>query len=315
MHHRLFVLASALFALSTYSPDAAACPGTYATASCSGGASFDVCGATTGSTWGCNLIANGEVGDASLTAVSGITAYSYSVWGTDSAGNDFCCQTSDSSIDTIVMLGSHHNDTMAFTYTSGGTTYNLENRGTAGKLASIISALEGQDTLYGAQTTSSYNEALHGDGDDDLIYGGSGGDELTGDAGDDEIWGGAGGDIIHGNDGNDLIYGETVSDSLTGDAGDDILSGGDNADIIVGGVGIDYIGGGAGADSLMGTDGNDVVCGDAGSDSLCGGADDDQLWGDSGTDNANGRIGTDSCSAETKQECESTLASKPAVCP
>lgn len=63
---------------------------------------------------------------------------------------------------------------------------------------------------------------------DDLVVGGTNGEDLWGSSGDDviyglegddEIWGGAGYDIIYGNEGSDTLHGDTECDLIEGDNG------------------------------------------------------------------------------------------------
>lgn len=49
---------------------------------------------------------------------------------------------------------------------------------------------------------------------------------------DDIIYGGKGGDTLLGNDGNDELYGEKGKDSIIGGTGNDTLDGGDGFDVI-----------------------------------------------------------------------------------
>ena len=294
------------------SSSAYACPATYAAYTCDGGTGLDICELSAGTVWECNLAKNGTTTGGSITAVYGISATNdYSAWGTDAAGNNFCCELTSSTLDRVSLTGSPNDDTLAFTY----LTYNLDNHGGVSKITAWAGGRGGNDTIYGSYSASGQFDSLHGDEGNDTIYGYDGADEVTGDSDNDVLFGGNGADIIHGNDGNDTIYGGDGGDSITGDGGVDQIDAGDGTDFVTGGSDGDTITGGNGQDCLMGNEGNDALCGDGGNDSLCGGADDDQIFGGGGTDDADGGQGTDACSGETSIECESTLTKKPATCP
>ena len=114
-----------------------------------------------------------------------------------------------------------------------------------------------------------------GDGDD-VIYGGGGYDAIYGQGDDDYIWGGSGGSHLQGGADNDTLIGGTGRDWMSGDGGNDILRGGDEDDILAGGPDNDKLYGGKGADSLFG---------EAGTDLLDPGVDDDEDRLDGGTGN------------------------------
>lgn len=295
---------------------AEACPSTYSGYSCNGGSTADICQVTTATNWECDLVRNGDSASASVTVVGGYSTYDYSAWGTDAAGNNFCCTLTGTTLDRVAVFGGTYADSISFTTTITGVTYDLDNMGTASTLTGFAGGRAGNDTIYGSNATGGdYLDQLHGDDDSDTVRGYSGGDEITGDAGNDTLYGGNGADTLHGNDGDDTIYGEGGADSITGDGGADTIVGGGDADFIVGNTGADRVSGSAGNDSINGDEGADILCGGSDADSLCGGMDDDQLWGDNGTDSALGSAGTDSCAAETINECESTLSRKPSTCP
>jgi len=158
------------------------------------------------------------------------------------------------------------------------------------------------------------------EGDDDVLFGGTGGDEIWGQGGDDWISGGEGDDFIvggRGSDtmlggaGNDVIYaGGRYGDFLLSD--DDVLDGGDGDDTLIstsgdnvflGGAGDDKISCGSGDNLAYGGDGNDQIratgsghnefYGEAGNDSLTGGSGDDYLDGGDGHDVLIGNAGAD----------------------
>jgi Ca2+-binding RTX toxin-like protein len=111
-----------------------------------------------------------------------------------------------------------------------------------------ITALAGDDTVYGGGTVSG--------GSDDLIFGGDGNDSLDGRGGNDTLWGGFG---------NDYLYGDGQDDLLYGDAGKDGLSGGDGSDTLYGGDGNDWLNG---IRFDTDTEALDVLYGGAGNDTL-----------------------------------------------
>ncbi len=146
-------------------------------------------------------------------------------------------------------------------------------------------------------TGSPFNDTLFGDGNDNLISGGSGNDTLIGAAGNDTLDGGGGMDtasyafargrvdvsLLHagaqdtGIDGIETLMGienlvgSAFADSLTGSSGANSLDGGLGNDTLLGGGGDDTLAGGGGNDifSLAAGDGRDVI-----PDFTAGGTDD-----------------------------------------
>ncbi len=124
-------------------------------------------------------------------------------------------------------------------------------------------------------------------GDDDVIYAGTGNDVAIGNAGDDEIYGGGGMDTLFGDAGNDFIEGGDDNDVIKGDSidvpmelhGNDYIDGGNGADIIWGNSGNDNMFGGDDNDILYGDDGDDYLDGEAGMNTLYGGAGNDDMFG------------------------------------
>jgi len=129
--------------------------------------------------------------------------------------------------------------------------------------------------------------------ENDLIYGGSGGDQIHGRSGDDILHGGNGHDIILGDSGIDLLHGENGIDTLYGGAGDDNLYGGNSIDTLIGGKGADLLDGGNGNDILNGQSGDDLLIGGTGVDSLEGSSGNDVLYGNTGVDHLSGGSGND----------------------
>jgi Ca2+-binding RTX toxin-like protein len=88
------------------------------------------------------------------------------------------------------------------------------------------------------------------------------------------MWGGEGNDVMNGGTEGDELYGEEGNDNLNGNEGADYLDGGDGNDVLNGGAGAwnDTLVGGAGNDNLNGGEGNDVLDGDGGQDVMTGGS-------------------------------------------
>ncbi len=158
------------------------------------------------------------------------------------------------------------------------------------------------------------------EGDNDVVFGGTGIDEIWGEGGDDWISGGDDYDFIVGGTGSDTLIGDAGDDTLIADGrygaalpGDqDVLDGGDGNDGLIsvagddlffGGAGDDHISAGSGDNFAYGGDGNDEVgvtgagrneiYGEAGNDSLRGGTGDDYLDGGEGDDLLLGSAGAD----------------------
>ena len=159
---------------------------------------------------------------------------------------------------------------------------------------------------------------LRGGAGDDVLVGGSAGDELDGGAGADRLQGGTGDDTLDPGPGADDIDGgdgaDTASfayatsdvhadlsqtgpidptgegdaligiESLAGGAGDDALRGDDGVNRLSGGGGRDALDGGGGGDVLEGGEAGDVLTGGDGDDILIGGAGADRLDAGAGDD-------------------------------
>ena len=80
--------------------------------------------------------------------------------------------------------------------------------------------------------------ALFGEDDDDIAYGGGGGDSIDGGFGNDELHGDAGVDWLYGSFGDDFLYGGADGDALFGQEGQDTLNGDDGDDSLDGGAGV-----------------------------------------------------------------------------
>lgn len=202
-------------------------------------------------------------------------------------------------------------------------------------MPTILIGTEDADYLIGGDVDDPnefFDEALYGNGGDDIlvlfsrpgqvwggdgndyITGGSSDDWLVGEAGSDSIFGNGGHDLILGGDGNDSIQAGWGHDTIYGGGGDDFISGlgysgsgsaadGDN-DVIDGGAGHDTIYGGAGVDVIYGDDSYTVsryatnpnyltTVRNIGNDAIYGGDGNDWLFGFGGNDTLNGNAGDD----------------------
>ncbi len=209
-------------------------------------------------------------------------------------------------------------DTIAFTITNGGVTFDLS-----------TGMFDGDIILnFENVTGGTGDDTLTGDNNDNVINGGGGDDIIDGSTGNDTVNGGAGNDLfvqldlgdidtLDGGTGTDTIStatsgsnwtinllagtGSTISSSLiisnleniTAGVGHDTLFGSNVANEIFGGAGDDIISGLDGNDRLFGENGNDRLNGGTGNDLLSGGAGDDVFIGGAGNDNHLGSGGFD----------------------
>src|SRR5262249_52847527 len=126
----------------------------------------------------------------------------------------------------------------------------------------VVDAAGGADYVQIDQGVLADADITAGDGDDTLIYMGSGRAVLNGGAGNDTIIVGSGHDnALNGGPGNDRLTGGTANDTLNGGTGDDVLHGGGGNDIVVGGPGADSVLGDGADDTITWQigDGNDSV--------------------------------------------------------
>ncbi|MEZ8082545.1 calcium-binding protein [Enterovibrio norvegicus] len=184
------------------------------------------------------------------------------------------------------------------------------------RVLSDIVGTNGNDTLHGDENDNriyglDYNDTLYGYGGDDTLYGGSRSDTLYGGDGDDKLYGMTdttptgpyyglnrlygerGNDELYGSLGVDYLYGGLHNDTLYGDQGNDRLYGEQGHDALYGGEGMDRLYGDGGNDSLYGEDGIDQLYGGAGDDFLSGGEGNDEISGDAGNDQLEGGSGDD----------------------
>jgi Ca2+-binding RTX toxin-like protein len=142
---------------------------------------------------------------------------------------------------------------------------------------------------------------VDGGSGDDRLLGGGGNDVLSGGEGNDSLWGGAGADVIDGGNGFDYAqYGDAtsgVSIDLTADSS--TWTGDAHGDTFVSIEGFDLTAfndvfqGGAGDDKVLGRDGDDQLFGGGGNDTLDGGLGNDILSGGVGADVLIGEQGAD----------------------
>ena len=161
-------------------------------------------------------------------------------------------------------------DTASYARDTAGVTVSLD-AGTASGGDAQGDTLSNIENLRGGFG----DDALTGDGAENVLWGGAGTDTLTGLGGEDTLLGGGGGDLLQGGSGNDWasyadsddavtvslltgatsggdsvgdvfnsienLRGSTAADSLTGDIGDNVIEGGQGADTLDGGLGTDTV--------------------------------------------------------------------------
>jgi hypothetical protein len=238
-----------------------------------------------------NVCTSGQA--ASITAVTygGSThAITIRCAGTATA----CCQYDVSSapdeVQHIYLIGTSQVDTLALTYTSGGTTHNLDEAG-ATSLTSWSYLLGSGDNATGSQADAPYAEWFFtgagdddidcnaggfcggdaGDGHDDVIGAtaaanyfdlGAGNDRCVTGSGDDAVWDGPGDDEVLLGEGNDLHYSEAGADKICTDRGawiggtlacEQLNGNGGGEDQV-------YTTNASGADEIHTYDGEDHVC-------------------------------------------------------
>ena len=154
----------------------------------------------------------------------------------------------------------------------------------------VVDGTSGDDSMDAHYTDADGDSIDDGrgggaEGNDDVVYGGDGGDKIDA---------GAGNDTVYGEEGRDYIRGGAGDDSLEGGAGSDTLVGGDGADTLEGGACNDVLNGGAGDDVLDGGSGHDHLWDGEGDDRAEGGAGDDIFYMGAGSDTLHGGTGMDS---------------------
>lgn len=229
--------------LSSVGSAEAACPSSYATASCSGGGASNVC-ARIGTSFNCNLGQNSSTSGGTGYLVWDSTNTEYSAYGVDGGGNNFCCTLSNTTdLAELILSGTSKTDaTLSFYDSSTGNSVNAYG---ASLVTARIFGGGGDDEIYGPDLSNTLLKII-----------------LAGEEGNDEIFGGPSNDIILGGPGNDNLWGLDGNDEMIGEGG---------ADIILGGPGNDNVNGGSGQDSINGDEGTDNIVGGIGNDTLCGG--------------------------------------------
>ena len=114
-------------------------------------------------------------------------------------------------------------------------------------VVNIITALDGNDSLYGGDQ----NDTLNGGDGNDAFYSYAGNDQLMGGNGDDGMQAGDGMDTLDGGDGNDVLWAGEGFDTISGGTGNDTLEGDGGDDVLTGGLGNDSMQGNAGADTYL----------------------------------------------------------------
>ena len=207
-------------------------------------------------------------------------------------GND----TIVAAFSTDTMIGGEGNDSLSgiFTLGTGGDGNDTINASFAGTNAARITLDGGlgNDVLISNSTAGVINFLNGGEGDDIMVFGGTG-DRLIGILGGNDTISYASTvnfsgittpTVITDNLGANFITGSNGNDSITTGAGDDILFGGPSNLSTPGIDGNDTLSSGDGNDTLLGGFGEDLLIGGAGNDSLGGGPGADTLIGGSGND-------------------------------
>jgi hypothetical protein len=214
----VILLCTANVAMMSETANAGTCgtsdaPSPFNMAACNpgGSAAGDICQYLAGATWDCGLARHGASGGATgrMVANFGGTANTYSGWGVDGTGANFCCIQTGANVLHLTMYGTDYNDDMAFYFDDGaGKHVDLGPSGATG-ISSVTGHMYGRpgaDVMEGSyDSTGNLTETL--DGED-------------------------GNDVMHGNDGDETVNGGGYDDILTGDLGDDILIGDIGNDII-----------------------------------------------------------------------------------
>jgi Ca2+-binding RTX toxin-like protein len=171
-----------------------------------------------------------------------------------------------------------------------------------------------------ASTTAGGPDQIHGEEDEDRLFGGGQSDTVNGGTETDHVEGNGGSDTLNGNEDDDDLIGGTSR------AASDLASGGgtpDAGDTIHGNDGVDYVVGDnaeltrqsppaivlydldnaddgltpdaaySGDDTLFGDAGADILYGQGANDTMSGGAGDDYMEGNTGKDTLNGDAGLD----------------------
>jgi hypothetical protein len=163
------------------------------------------------------------------------SARTYSFWGTDGKGNDFCCYVADSSheISKLILVGTDDPDDLSFSYSTRNVTHADTDMDGYGDVDNLLGSDDAAcvDDISGQQA----DDVIDAQDGADIVSGGAGADTITAGDGDDTVNAGIGNDVIEGGNGNDTIDGGDDDDILQGEAGNDTLYGGKGADVVCGG--------------------------------------------------------------------------------
>lgn len=290
--------------LSSIGSAEAACPASYATASCKAGGAANIC-ARIGTSFNCNLAQNASNASGTGYLVWDSANSEYSAYGVDGDGNNFCCTLSNTTdLAELILSGTTKGDT-SLSFNDASTGYSANAYGTSLVSARIFGG-GGDDEIYGPDVSNALLKViLAGEEGNDTIYGSPGNDIILGGPGGDTLWGLEGNDEMIGEGGNDIILGGPGGDTINGGSGHDTLNGDEDTDNMVGGIGNDVLCGGGYsllADSFDGMDGSDDVCGTS-----------------SGSEVGTAGAGIDRCfdSSSLVDSCESALsaATCSSICP
>ncbi|MBD2100983.1 calcium-binding protein [Leptolyngbya sp. FACHB-261] len=183
-----------------------------------------------------------------------------------------------------------------------GTVDSLSNfRDVVGSQGNDTIVGDGQDNIL---YSGSGNDRIEARGGNDLVFGNDGIDALLGEDGDDKLVGGAGADFLNGGNGIDtasyftalsgVTANLTIARGTSGDANGDTftqienLEGSEFNDRLTGDAQANYLWGLGDDDFLDGREGNDTLDGGTGNDRLSGGDGNDLLFGQAGDDALDG---------------------------
>lgn len=140
---------------------------------------------------------------------------------------------------------------------AGDVVVEAQNEGTDSILSSVTYVLPAHIeklTLSGGAAINGAggagNDALLGNGADNILTGGAGHDLLQGGTGNDTLRGDGGIDALEGGEGNDALSDSAGNSLLSGGAGADVLTGSSGRELFIGGAGNDTITTGLGADVI-----------------------------------------------------------------
>jgi serralysin len=136
----------------------------------------------------------------------------------------------------VLSGGSNVGDTVSYANSTAsvrvGLTFGSATTGAGGDAAgdNIFGFTNITGSSFGDLLADNVSGAVAFGGNDNVFFGGNGGDTLRTNGGDDLAYGGNGTDALFGGDGNDRLSGDGGADGLTGGLGTDTLRGGDGAD-------------------------------------------------------------------------------------